>query len=83
LAYRDTDRRSTTAPAASSTTRSTIAQQAWRCSIPKLIGPPPWIDPDQTPIRNTYPAAVEAAHKIAQQILLDLDPPPDPRPDTG
>ncbi|MFZ5872598.1 MAG: DUF222 domain-containing protein, partial [Actinomycetota bacterium] len=48
--------------------------------------PPVWLDPDQTPLRNTLHDAVAAVTRLAQQLRLDIHvpateaPPDDPDP---
>jgi hypothetical protein len=43
--------------------------------IPWVI-PPHWLDPQQRPVRNTYPNATHAADHLGHQLGLWHDPPP-------
>jgi Domain of unknown function (DUF222) len=45
--------------------------------IPWVI-PPRWVDPQQQPIRNTYPTATHHADHLGHQLRLWHDPPPHP-----
>ncbi|MFZ5870187.1 MAG: hypothetical protein ACOYXW_06635, partial [Actinomycetota bacterium] len=53
--------------------------------VPHVI-PPPWVDPDQTPVRNTYWLDQDHARRTGRQLALDLGIDLRPRarpPDTG
>ncbi|MFZ5870782.1 MAG: DUF222 domain-containing protein [Actinomycetota bacterium] len=51
--------------------------------VPHVI-PPPWVDPDQTPVRNTYWLDQDRARHTGRQLALALDIRPRARPpDTG
>ena len=43
-----------------------------RDHLPWVI-PPIWLDPQQRPIRNQLPDTINRAHRLAQQLRLDLD----------
>jgi hypothetical protein len=47
--------------------------------IPHVI-PPTWIDPQQTPVRNTYWHDKQRARDLGRQLALDLDTPPPEAP---
>lgn len=59
--------------------------ETWRVEmregVPWFI-PPPWIDPDGTPLRNNVHDHIDQAHRLARQLAID-DPPPGPDHDTG
>ncbi len=44
-----------------------------RDGIPWAV-PPPWIDPQRRPLRNTLHAAADQARRLGSQLRLDLDP---------
>jgi hypothetical protein len=52
--------------------------------IPHVV-PPPWVDPDQTPVRNTYRQDQRAARDTGRQLAIDLGVTPRAAspPDTG
>jgi hypothetical protein len=58
---------------------SAIHAGTWQLTIinglPWVI-PPPWLDPDQQPVRNTYPTATHHADHLGHQLGLWHDPPP-------